>query len=72
MTPAAIKSLYKISAAKSNEFGNSSELPTSQVTPVTSGNDLEWPQIGIGAVIALVLVLGIGLAVRTSRMRPAH
>ena len=42
------------------------------VTPISSDNELQWPQIGVGILIALILLLGIGLAFRTNRMRPAH
>jgi hypothetical protein len=42
------------------------------VTPTSSDDDIQWPQIGVGLAVALFLVLGIGLAVRTNRMRPAH
>jgi hypothetical protein len=40
---------------------------------VTSGSDIEWPQIGIGFGIGLVLALGLYLAMRFTRIRqPAH
>jgi hypothetical protein len=41
-------------------------------SPITTGNDFEWPPVGIGLLIGLVLVLGIGLAVRKTHIRPAH
>jgi hypothetical protein len=41
-------------------------------SPITTSDDFEWPPVGIGLLIGLVLILGIGLAVRTNRMRPAH
>ena len=47
-------------------------LPASTPT-VTSGRDLEWPQIGIGFGLGIVLVLGLLLAARATRVRPlAH
>lgn len=41
-------------------------------TPVTTGNDFEWPPVGIALLIGLFLVLGIGVAVRKTHIRPAH
>lgn len=41
-------------------------------SPITTGNDFEWPPVGIGLLIGLFLVLGIGLAVRKTHIRPAH
>ena len=36
---------------------------------VTGGNDIEWPQIGIGFAIGLVLAFGLYLAMRLMRVR---
>ena len=42
-------------------------------SPLNSGRDLEWPQIGIGFGLGIVLALGLFLAMRYSRTRPlAH
>jgi hypothetical protein len=48
------------------------EAPTP--SPVTSsGRDLEWPQIGIGFGIGMLLALVLGMAMRSTRIRPlAH
>lgn len=49
--------------------------PTSVPAPVTvsSGRELEWPQIGIGFGVGIVLVLGLYLAMKATRPRPlAH
>lgn len=47
-------------------------LPVATAT-VSSGRDLEWPQIGIGFGLGIVLVLGLLLAARATRVRPlAH
>ena len=47
-------------------------VPASTPT-VSSGRDLEWPQIGIGFGLGIVLVLGLLLAARATRVRPlAH
>ena len=42
--------------------------------PVTSsGRDIEWPQIGIGFAVGLLLALALGMALRSTRIRPlAH
>ena len=40
---------------------------------INSGRDLEWPQIGIGFGLGIVLALGLFVAMRYSRTRPlAH
>lgn len=39
------------------------------VTVTTSGRDIEWPQIGIGFGIGLLLAAGLYLATRLSRTR---
>ena len=46
--------------------------PTSSPAPVTvtSGRELEWPQIGIGIGLGLALALGLLLAVRLTHIRP--
>jgi hypothetical protein len=50
-----------------------SQLPTVIVTPVSSGNAVEWPQIGIGFLVGILLMLGIALTVRYTRHPPlAH
>jgi hypothetical protein len=50
--------------------------PSSIPTPVTttgSGRDLEWPQIGAGFALGVLLMIGLLLAMRTPRVRqPAH
>jgi hypothetical protein len=51
-----------------------SDLPTITVqTAPSSGTEVEWPQVGIGFVIALLLALGIALTIRFNRQDPlAH
>ena len=49
--------------------------PISQPTPVASdsGSDIEWPQVGAGFAIGILLALGLVLASRGLRIRPlAH
>ena len=87
MSPAAIHSLFVLSEAQHGlgEFANNNvstyrdageravpQPQSPQITPTTSGTEIEWPQVGVGLGIALFLVLGIGLAVRNTHMRPAH
>jgi len=51
------------------------DLPTTPVVePVTSsGSELEWPQLGIGFGFGILLVAGLWLATRMTRVRPlAH
>jgi len=44
-----------------------------EATTVTSGTELEWPQIGLGFAFGLLLALGLLLTVRSARIRPlAH
>jgi hypothetical protein len=48
--------------------------PTSGVQPVsvTSGNEYEWPQLGLGFAIGIILMLGLFLTLRATRTRMAH
>jgi hypothetical protein len=47
-------------------------LPVSTTT-VSSGSEIEWPQIGIGFGLGIVLAFGLLLAARATRVRPlAH
>jgi hypothetical protein len=49
--------------------------PTSTpvVSPVDSGREIEWPQIGIGFAAGILLALGLGMTMRFTRVRqPAH
>ena len=41
-----------------------------QVSPTSSGREVEWPQIGIGFGIGIVLMLGLFLALKSTRQRP--
>jgi hypothetical protein len=44
-----------------------------EVTVTGSGDEIAWPQVGIGFGIGVALILGLLLAVRTTRQRPlAH
>lgn len=57
------------------EAGERAVVPAAPATisPISSGHELEWPQIGIGLGIGMVLMLGLWLAVRMTRIRPlAH
>jgi hypothetical protein len=50
-----------------------SDEPVSTTPPVGSGGETEWPQIGVGLVIGIMLALGLLLAMRATRTRPlAH
>lgn len=52
-----------------------SDLPTVVVeaTPSSTGTEVEWPQIGIGFLIGLLLTIGIALTIRFNRETPlAH
>ena len=47
--------------------------PTNQPTTVSatrSGNEIEWPQIGIGLGIGIALALGLVLGLRATRQHP--
>ena len=55
-----------------DRFNESANVPVAS-SPINSGQDLEWPQIGIGFGVGIVLALGLFLAMRYSRIRPlAH
>jgi hypothetical protein len=43
--------------------------PTPAVQPISTGRDVEWPQIGIGFAIGVLLALGLGMALRLTRTR---
>ena len=48
------------------------DLPVS-VPSASSGREIEWPQLGVGLGLGLVLAFGLFLAVRYTRARPlAH
>jgi hypothetical protein len=39
----------------------------------SSGRDVEWPQVGIGFGVAVMLLLGLGLILKATHTRPfAH
>ena len=47
-------------------------VPSSAVS-VTSGSEIEWPQLGIGFGLGILLVAGMWLAMRMTKGRPlAH
>lgn len=50
------------------------EQPVAAPEPITAGGrDIEWPQVGIGFGLGVLLVLGLALGMRVARMRPlAH
>ncbi len=49
------------------------DLPTIVVATSPSGREVEWPQIGVGFGIGLLLMLGLVFALRVTRVRPlAH
>jgi hypothetical protein len=55
--------------------GERATVPSSPVTvaAVDSGREIEWPQLGIGFGVGIVLALGLLLAMRFTRIRPlAH
>jgi hypothetical protein len=42
-------------------------------SPVESGTEIEWPQVGVGLGLGIMLALGPWLAMRITRIRPlAH
>jgi hypothetical protein len=46
---------------------------TADVSTISSGREFEWPQIGVGFGIGLVLVLGLILGLKATRNPPlAH
>jgi len=51
------------------DFGN----PPASVPTVASGSEIDWPELGIGFGVGMVLLLGLILTVRVGRNRPlAH
>jgi hypothetical protein len=46
---------------------------TADVSTISSGREIEWPQIGVGLGIGIVLVLGLILGLKATRNPPlAH
>ena len=46
---------------------------SAEVSTIDVGRDIEWPQIGIGFGVGVLLAIGLLLAVRATRIRPlAH
>jgi hypothetical protein len=44
-----------------------------EVSTVDSRTEIEWPQVGIGLGVAILLALGVGLTMRVAHVRPfAH
>jgi hypothetical protein len=55
-----------------DRFNEPANVPVATST-ISSGRDLEWPQIGMGFGLGIVLALGLFLAMRYTRIRqPAH
>jgi hypothetical protein len=49
------------------------EVPKPAPVSSPSGNEVEWPQIGVGFAVGILLMLGVGLVLRYARIRPlAH
>jgi hypothetical protein len=56
----------------SHERVGRADTPVSGTT-VSSGREIEWPQVGIGLGVGIVLALGLLLTIRFARVRPiAH
>lgn len=56
-----------------DSHGRVEPISTPVSTPVASGRTIEWPQVGIGFSVGLLLALGLGMALRLTRIRPlAH
>ena len=60
-------STYRDAFERGTPVAGSPDVPT-----ITSGREIEWPQIGIGFGVGLLLALGLGLAMRMTPIRPAH
>jgi hypothetical protein len=46
---------------------------TAYVATVSSGSGIEWPQIGVGFIMGILLAFGLVLGLRYTRVRPlAH
>ena len=60
-------STYRDAFERGTPVAGSPDVPT-----ITSGREIEWPQIGIGFGVGLLLALGLGLALRMTPIRPAH
>jgi hypothetical protein len=50
-----------------NERGTVPSTPS--VTPSSTGDGIEWPQVGIGFGIGMVLAIVLGLSLKATRPR---
>ncbi len=59
---------YRDAFERTRPVAGPTDVPT-----ISSGRELEWPQIGIGFGVGIVLMLGLYLALKGTRTRPlAH
>ena len=64
---------YSTTATYNDSFYRAEPPRGAVPVSVTSGTEIEWPQIGVGLGIGLLLALGLGLFMRTAHVRPfAH
>jgi len=52
-----------------DRFNEPTNVPAAS-SPTSSGRDFEWPQVGLGFGLGIVLALGLVLATRYARIRP--
>ena len=55
--------------ANDNRFRTTPVNEPIEVATTGSGDEIEWPQVGFGAVLGIVLMLGLMLVLRTTRSR---
>jgi len=61
------------SVPSGDAHGRVAPLDPISTPTVSTGRDVDWPQVGIGFAIGLLLALGLALAARMARIRPlAH
>ena len=58
-------STYRDAFERGAPVAGPTDVPT-----ISSGREIEWPQLGIGFGLGIVLVVGLWLAMRVTRIRP--
>jgi hypothetical protein len=72
--PSGVVGSYEDAATRTGPVPNEpSPTNPSPITPTASGPDIQWPELGIGFGVGMLVLLGLILTVRVGRSHPvAH